>query len=118
MRRLALLVLLALVALSSCAATLRVTASAPTFDNDGTCGSPVLLPATAGAPRVLHFQWSGPASGEDSVATIVGAPVTFSRNVPAGTYTVRGWASSSGGAGCDTTVSRTLVVPPWRVVFQ
>ena len=76
------LIALALTAFTSCGATLRLSATAPTQDNDGTCTVPVLSNSPAGAQRALHFSWSGPVSGEDSVATTAGSPVTYTRTVP------------------------------------
>ena len=105
-------------ALGSCASTMRLTATAPTQDNDGTCTVPVLLAANAGAARVVHFAWSGPEAGEDSVVTTVGAPVSLVRTIRPGTYTIRAWASSSAGVSCDTTLVRTYSSPPWRPVLQ
>jgi len=106
--------LLLLIALSSCSATLRVKATAPTNDNDGTCAGPVLVAMPAGTPRVMHFAWAGPVSGEDSISTTAGTLVTFSRGVPPGIYTVRTWASDAGGVGCDTTATFVVKAPPAR----
>ncbi len=114
MRKAILLAGLLLVALTSCSATLRVKATAPTNDNDGSCAAPVLYAVPAGTARVMHFAWTGPASGEDSVATTAGTLVTYSRGVPPGTYTVRTWASDAGGAGCDTTATVVVKAPPAR----
>lgn len=85
-------------------ATLRLTATAPVYDDDGTCAEPVLLSVPAGTQRVMHFAWSGPSAGEDSVVVAAGERVSFSRQVPAGVYSVRAWASDVGGVGCDTTI--------------
>ena len=115
MRRLAILCAAVLVVLSSCGATLRMHATAPTFDNDGTCTSPVLIAAPVSIPRMLHFSWTGPLSGEDSVATSSGVLVTLTRTVPPGVYVVRAWASDAGGAGCDTSITTILKAPPWKV---
>lgn len=112
------LIALALAAFTSCGATLRLSATAPTQDNDGTCTVPALSNSPAGAQRALHFSWSGPVSGEDSVATTAGSPVTYTRTVPPGVYTVRGWASGPGGVGCDTVIVVTVTAPPWRVAFR
>lgn len=112
-----LLVALFLLALSSCSATLRVQATAPTADNDGTCAVPVLIAAGVGAPRMMHFQYAGAAAGEDSIATTAGTTVVFARSVPAGSYVVRAWASDAGGAGCRDSILVSLKAPPWRVVF-
>lgn len=104
--------LLALVAFSSCAATLTVRATAPIYDNAGTCTLPLIGPRSGAT--VMHFAWAGPVTGEDSVATSSGTLVTFTKQVPAGLYTIRAWASDSGGAGCDTTISRRFGGPPAR----
>ena len=112
-------VLLLMLLLSSCAATLRVRATAPLEVNDGTCEAPVLYPAAAGAPLVLHLRWSGPASGEDSLTTQAGLTWDFSRgNLPPGAYTVTAWASNLGGAGCDTTITKEVVVRPGVPVVE
>lgn len=116
-RTLLAIVLLAGVAFSSCGATLRLSATAPAQDNDGTCSTPALSSSPAGAARVVHFSWSGPAAGEDSILTTAGTPVTYSATVPPGVYTIRGWATGPGGVGCDTTIVRTVTAPPWRVRF-
>ncbi len=113
MRKIAVFALGALVALSSCGSALRVKATAPTQDNDGTCSAPVLYPAGA-VPRMMHFAYSGPVAGEDSIATTAGTTVTFTRTVPPGTYTVRAWASDAGGPGCDTTTVVVVKAPPAR----
>lgn len=114
MKRLTVFGLLMLIALSSCSATLRVKATAPTNDNDGTCAAPVLYGTPVGTPRVVHFAWTGPAAGEDSITTTAGALVTYSRTVPPGMYTVRVWASDAGGVGCDTTTTTVVKAPPAR----
>ena len=118
MKRLLLLALVIAGALGSCSSTLRITATAPTSDNDGPCGAPVLLAAAPLAPRMLHFRWSGPVMGEDSLAATAGNGVTLTRTVPPGLYAITAWASDSGGAGCDTTIMRRLKAPPWRVGVQ
>ena len=82
MKRLLLLALVIAGALGSCSSTLRITATAPTSDNDGPCGAPVLLAAAPLAPRMLHFRWSGPVMGEDSLAATAGNGVTLTRTVP------------------------------------
>ena len=52
------------------------------------------------------------------MATTAGSPVTYTRTVPPGVYTVRGWASGPGGVGCDTVIVVTVTAPPWRVAFR
>jgi len=102
---------------SSCssAATLTISGHAPGFDNAGTCAAPSL---TATAPANLCtvvVQVSGPASFADSLQVVAGAPFTFTRTVPGGTYSIRSWARDAGGSGCDTTITLTVKNPPWRV---
>lgn len=101
---------------SSCAhgATLTITGSAPAHDNAGTCALPNLTQSTGGLVTVF-VQVTGPTAFADSLVVAAGSPFTFTRTVPAGTYTVRAWASDAGGAGCDTTVTRTVKNPPGRV---
>ena len=118
MRRLLLAALVLAGALGSCSSTLRLTATAPAFDNDGLCSSPVLLAVGPLAPRMMHFRWNGPVVGEDSLAATAGNAVVFTRTVPPGLYTIVAWASDSGGAGCDTTITRRLKAAPWRVGIQ
>jgi len=111
-RRFLILVALALAGLSSCAAKLTVSGTGPLMMNAGACLSPILSSAPVGSTVMMHFAWTGPSSGEDSLVAIVGQRVTLTRTVPAGTYTVRGWASNPYGAGCDTTITRTVGDPP------
>ena len=98
--------------LVSCGATLKLSATAPTQYNDGTCTLPLLIPTAASNPVRVHFAWIGPSSGEDSVSTTAGSPVSIQKQVPAGTYTVRAWATDAGGIGCDTTITVVLKAPP------
>jgi hypothetical protein len=113
MDRLKLCTLLALLMLTSCGATLRLSGTAPTQDNNGSCSARVLLPNVS--PSVwIHAAWTGPSSGDDSVFVAIGTPFVIAKQVPAGTYMVRLWASDVAGAGCDTTVTRVLKGPPDR----
>jgi hypothetical protein len=101
------------VLLSGCAATFVVRATAPINDNVGTCAAPLLGPRSG--VTVMHFEWTGPISGEDSVSTTAGTQVTFQKNgFPAGLYSIRAWASDLGGAGCDTTISKRFGGPPGK----
>ena len=118
MKRTTFLLLLALAGFTSCSATLRLSATAPTMDNEGTCAAPELYSAPNGLRRAVHFSWTGPVSGEDSVITTPGGLATISRPVPPGVYFVHGWASGAGGVGCDTALTVTVAAPPWRVAFQ
>lgn len=114
MRRLTAILLLPLVLLASCAATLTVRATAPIYDNLGTCSSPLLGPRTG--VTVMHFEWSGPVSGEDSVTTTAGTQIQFNKNgIPAGLYTIRAWASDAAGPSlCDTTITKRFGGPPHK----
>lgn len=97
------------------AGTLRAAGFAPTQLNDGPCGAPVLLPATGSL--VIHVQVVGRAL-EDSVTTVPGGPFALTWTVPAGTYTLRAWATilgSPGLIGCDTTATKTVAAPPHTV---
>ena len=118
MRKILMLVALGLAGLSSCAATLDIPATAPTHLNGGSCPSPTLAPAPPTWPMFMHFAWSGPAAGEDSISCLPGQPVRLTRAVPPGTYTVRGWASNAYGAGCDTTITRIAGDRPAVPSFQ
>jgi len=102
---------------ASCAhsATLTIRGTAPAVDNAGTCAVPLGTPMTAGALVMVHVDVTGPAAFADSLTVTSGAPFTFARNVPAGTYTIRAWAKDAGGAGCDTLVTVTVKNPPGRV---
>jgi hypothetical protein len=117
-RFVAVLVLLTLLAQIAGAATLKLQATAPGQDNAGTCGAPLLL-AAQGTVRTVHFAWSGPEAGEDSVVTSVNLTVILMKMVQAGSYTVRGWATkpSIATAGCDTTITVVAQAPPWKVRF-
>lgn len=108
------LLLLILILLASCGATLSVRGTAPTMDNAGSCLFPV-LGARVGF-TVMHFAWQGAVAGEDSVITTAGTLVTFTKNgIPAGLYTIRAWASDSAGVGCDTIITRRFGGPPSKV---
>lgn len=102
---------------SSCAraATLRVSGTAPGFDNGGTCTTPTLTPAQLGALVTVHVLATGPAAREDSLLVPAGSPFAFTWALPAGTYSVRAWATDAGGIGCDTTLTVAVKNPPWKV---
>lgn len=97
-------------------ALLVVRGTAPPNDNSGSCTAPILAPRIG--TTVMHFAWSGPVAGEDSVSTSAGTLITFTRNVPAGTYLIRAWASDGGGAGCDTSIVRHFGGPPWKTKLE
>lgn len=103
---------------SCAAATLRLTATAPTQDNAGSCLVPNLVPMGVNPALWMHFSWTGPQAGEDSVLVSPGAPVVYTRaGLLAGSYTVRAYAKDAGGAGCDTTITLLLKNPPWKPRF-
>jgi len=106
---------LAAVSCNCTAATLRAQATAPAFDNDSpSCASPVLVARAAQDTVWMHFQWTGPAAGEDSIRAVSGQLVVFQRNTPAGVYNLRAWATDAGGIGCDTTITIRAKAAPWR----
>jgi hypothetical protein len=113
MSRLKLCTLLALLLLTSCGATLRLSGTAPTQDNDGSCPVPVLVPNVSASVWV-HVAWVGASSGEDSMSVARSAPFIFTRSVQPGSYTIRAWASDAGGASCDTLIYLVLKSPPHR----
>jgi hypothetical protein len=126
MKRIALLVVLCVPLLTSCAAagtwwspgTFRMTA--PLNDNAAaSCAvAPILWPVATSAPRVCHLKLSqGSYAWEDSVATTAGSEASFAPPfVPAGTLiTATGWASDLGGAGCPMVITRmplAITKPP------
>jgi hypothetical protein len=117
-RRLGCALLLIGVLGSSCGATLTVRYTAPSQLNGGTCAVRALSPSPAW-PMMIHFAWSGPAAGEDSLTADPGQSGSWTRrNLPAGLYTVRGWPSNAYGVGCDTTITRTAGDPPAPVAIQ
>jgi hypothetical protein len=113
-----LLCLLTILAPIADAATLKLQATAPGQDNGGTCAAPILI-AGQGVARTVHFSWTGPEAGEDSVVTSVNLQVILLKQVKAGSYTVRAWATkpSIAEAGCDTTAVFVAQAPPWKVRF-
>jgi len=117
MRRILCLMLAPLVLLSCCGATLRLRCTLPAQDNGAlSCAVPPILIMAGPVARRVHFAWSGPAAGEDSVSGLGGQTVDFTRSgLPGGTYTIRAWASDSAGPGCDTTITRSLKGPPHKV---
>jgi hypothetical protein len=108
-------VLLALSALGSCSATLKIGGTSPSQLNDGTCTAPILT--TASSLQVLHVSVAGTAIN-DSVSVLPNVPFSFSWQVPAGSYPVRCWVSISGRpdlVGCDTTATIQAPAKPGRV---
>jgi hypothetical protein len=114
MRRLVTLLALAAMAVASCSATLVVRGTAPAQLNDGTCAAPALSSATS--PQMVHAQVLGRGL-EDSLTVSPGLPFSFSWTLPAGTYSVRVWASIASRpalAGCDTTASIEAPAAPHK----
>jgi hypothetical protein len=104
---------------TSCAhsATLRVSGTAPAFNNAGDCVSPVLQ---AGSDSVRVVVQVPALSLADSVTVARGKPFVFLFGpVPAGNYSVRAFASRViGGSvfpGCDTIATVPAIVGPGRV---
>jgi hypothetical protein len=120
-RRFAVLLMLSVFMVTGCGATLTMRATMPAQLNDAlSCSvTPVLSEAPAGSLCTLHFVWSGPSSGEDSVSAVIGTPVVLTKQVKPGSYAVRAWASNllGGGysAGCDTTITKVIGGAPQRL---
>jgi hypothetical protein len=97
------------------AGLLNITGTSPAYDNAGTCFVPLLLPRAA-TPMWIHFIYTGPESGRDSLQVATNAPFTYSKQLLSGTYTIRAYPQDEGGAGCDTTITKTIVEsPPWKI---
>ena len=109
MRRTLLVALMLLPATAQAATQFTLDGTYPTSDNAGTCAAPLLVPNPSSLIK-MHFRWSGTAAGEDSIAGTKGFTFTFTRQVPVGNYNVLAWPSDAGGAGCDTTLSLTVVL--------
>ena len=63
MRRFLACLALAALAVTSCGAQLRLTATMPLYDNAGTCAAPVLMPASSSNRGSVTFSWTGPDVG-------------------------------------------------------
>ena len=101
--------------LAAIGATLGMSVTAPDLDNAGSCTIPVLQQMIVSTGLKIHFAWLGPVAGEDSVSATPGHAVSMFRTVPAGTYSVRGWATKfNAKPGCDTTISVNVfdITPP------
>jgi hypothetical protein len=112
------LAIVACVAIASCAssAQLMVSGSAPLFDNSGTCAAPLLAAQPASNPALrIVLSWAGPVAGIDSTYAQPGAAFVFVKQLPSGTYTLTCHATDAGGAGCDTTITKTIKAPPFSV---
>lgn len=123
-KRAALVLLLLPLLLACCGATLTMRGTSPLYDNGAlTCtATPLLVQEPVGAYRVVHFRWTGPVAGEDSVVAGAGSTATITRQVPAGTYTVCAWASDSAGfvpkadgTPCDTCMVKVVKGGPHKV---
>lgn len=120
MKRTALWLLASLALLvSSCAATLRIQATAPTLDNGAAdCADPLILgPTPAASIFTLWFSWTGPETGIASVGNLApGALAQVLRQVKAGAYTMRAWAvDQAGNTSCDTTATFVYKNNPHKV---
>ena len=110
---------LALLAVTSCSATLTVSATMPTLGDAGVCGASVLRD-TLYAPLWLHVRYAGPRGAEvvrhDSLLSAPGAVALWQRtDLDAGIYEMTVWASNRAGAGCDSTYADTASARPSRV---
>ena len=104
--------------LASCAATMRVQATAPTLDNAAACGaSPALGPTPASSVFAVTFSWTGPTSGTKTISGLApGSLAQISETVPPGTYTVRAFVTDqAGNVGCDSSIVATFKSPPHKV---
>ena len=115
MRRLALLLL---VALTSCSATLQWRATVPSVVNLGTCDEPLLLPSRDTSLKTLVFEWYGPRAGRRLFLLAPGDTARISEDVPAGIYTVRCWVENVGGPNCVETATDTLGAVPARPALR
>lgn len=120
MNRIGIVLLLALVMLSSCAATMRLQATAPTMDDDAVnhcVDAPILVPTPAGSILTVWFSWTGPETGQASVPNLMpGALAQIQRQTKAGTYNVTSWAvDQNGNTSCDTTATFTFKGNPHTV---
>jgi hypothetical protein len=126
MKRIALLVILCLPLLTSCAGAAtwwspgQFRMTAPTNDNAAaSCAvTPILWAVSPSASRVNHLKITqGAYVWEDSVATTAGTETAWSPPfVPLGTLiTATGWASDLGGPGCPMVITRmplAITKPP------
>ena len=121
MRRiLAWAILLSLLLLTSCAATLRLSWTMPVLDNEGTCTSPVLTGSPPNAFVRARFTFSqGATVKTDSVAGRAGQ---FFSSIPfavpkAGLWSVAVVTVDSLGnlSVCDTTINAFAKGRPWIV---
>jgi hypothetical protein len=100
---------LALLMLTSCAATWTVRGTAPTQDEtSGNCVLPIFQPTLGGLVRI-RLTWTGPTSGQDSVIVAPGTPFIFSRSGPAGNYNFSVvCADSSGNLSCPALLAKLV----------
>ncbi len=120
MRRLAVLCALGLV-LGGCAASaaqLTISGTAPTQGNDGSCGSPALVPFEPGVSLLVRVTWAGPSSGVDSAFVAPGARFSFIKQVLPGTYTINALAKNGALVGCDTTITKVAKAVPAKVALD
>src|SRR6476646_1264627 len=91
------------------AATLVLRCTSPSLDDTSAdCAAPVLVPTVGGLVRV-HFFWTGPTVGQDSVVVAPGVPIVFTKSVPAGLYSCTATASDSlGNTSCLSNAVQKL----------
>lgn len=123
MNRLVFALAMSLFAIDARSATLGMSVTAPNqYDRDTTCTAPDTIAMTLPNSNLrIHFVWTGPSSGEDSLYAPPGFPVTMFRVVPPGTYKIVAWASEIGRRlGCRDSIYATLAGPPApaRVKFK
>jgi hypothetical protein len=107
--------LLTAVACARSAGLLTITGTSPAYDNAGTCIAPV-LETRAPTAMWIHFLWTGPEAGHDSLSVAQNTAFVYTHRVTPGTYSIRAYAQDEGGVGCDTTIIKTVIKgPPWKI---
>lgn len=106
------------------AATLQVSGTTPTqYVANGTCSAPSFASFPSPIVLTVHIWWwqagadsTSAAVAQDSLAALVpGTPFSFSKQVPAGVYRIRGLAAWGFDTnGCDTTITKLVKGPPWK----
>jgi hypothetical protein len=108
------------------AATLQINGTVPSLaDSLGNCTIPTLTRIPSGTLLTLHVLW-WPAGGDslnaaqDSlVALVPGALFQLTKQVPSALYRIRAFASVLPSLpGCDTTITKLVRGPAWKVVIQ
>mgnify|MGYP001348769749 CR=1 FL=1 len=97
------------------AGLLTVTGTSPAYDNAGTCTAPI-LESRPNTPMWIHFLFTGPETGHDSLLVTTNTLFIYSKRLTPGTYSIRAYPKDEGGAGCDTVITRTVIKgPPWKI---